>query len=227
MSAVAGFRGSHKVGVAYVASKHGLHGVDQRRRGTRRASVCMPSSGRDTHADVRPPCSGSGRGSRSGACIPSAHRRAAGRPRSCCNVFGPGHLRDGTAIPSMAVSCYFPAVICGRPPLQAAVAKEGQPCRRCQAECPRGRAEILETYARYSWGLDLADPQMLLSAFAADGEFDHLWQGKASGHDAILATSTSCGTSASTGGTDGSICSVLRDGPCSEGEGSRFFQSCS
>lgn len=29
------------------------------------------------------------------------------------------------------------------------------------------RAEIIETYARYSWGLDLADPQMLLSAFAA------------------------------------------------------------
>ncbi len=49
------------------------------------------------------------------------------------------------------------------------------------------RAEIIETYARYSWGLDLADPQMLLSAFAADGEFDHLWQGKASGHEAILA----------------------------------------
>jgi SnoaL-like domain len=48
------------------------------------------------------------------------------------------------------------------------------------------RAEIIETYARYAWGLDLADPQMLLSAFAEDAEFDHLWQGKVKGHAAIL-----------------------------------------
>jgi hypothetical protein len=48
------------------------------------------------------------------------------------------------------------------------------------------RAEIIETYARYAWGLDLADPQMLLSSFAADAEFDHLWQGKVKGHAAIL-----------------------------------------
>jgi hypothetical protein len=48
------------------------------------------------------------------------------------------------------------------------------------------RAEITELYARYAWGLDLADPDMLLSAFAEDGEFDHLWQGKAKGHEAIL-----------------------------------------
>ena len=48
------------------------------------------------------------------------------------------------------------------------------------------RAEIIETYARYAWGLDLADPDMLLSAFAADAEFDHLWQGKVKGHAAIL-----------------------------------------
>ena len=49
------------------------------------------------------------------------------------------------------------------------------------------RAEIIETYARYAWGLDLADPDMLLSAFAEDAEFDHLWQGKVQGHAAILA----------------------------------------
>ncbi|HEV2700396.1 MAG TPA: nuclear transport factor 2 family protein [Steroidobacteraceae bacterium] len=49
------------------------------------------------------------------------------------------------------------------------------------------RAEIIETYARYAWGLDLADADMLLSAFAEDAEFDHLWQGKVRGHAAILA----------------------------------------
>jgi SnoaL-like domain len=48
------------------------------------------------------------------------------------------------------------------------------------------RAEIIETYARYAWGLDLADADMLLSAFAEDAEFDHLWQGKVKGHAAIL-----------------------------------------
>jgi hypothetical protein len=48
------------------------------------------------------------------------------------------------------------------------------------------RAEIIETYARYAWGLDLADTDMLLSAFAQDAEFDHLWQGKVKGHAAIL-----------------------------------------
>jgi hypothetical protein len=48
------------------------------------------------------------------------------------------------------------------------------------------RAEIVELYARYAWGLDLADTDMLLSAFAEDAEFDHLWQGKVKGHAAIL-----------------------------------------
>lgn len=47
------------------------------------------------------------------------------------------------------------------------------------------RAAIIELYARYAWGLDLADPDMLLSAFAEDAEFDHLWQGKVKGHAAI------------------------------------------
>jgi hypothetical protein len=48
------------------------------------------------------------------------------------------------------------------------------------------RAEIVELYARYACGLDLADADMLLSAFAEDAEFDHLWQGKVKGHAAIL-----------------------------------------
>jgi hypothetical protein len=48
------------------------------------------------------------------------------------------------------------------------------------------RADIVELYARYAWGLDLADPDMLLSAFAEDAEFEHLWQGRVKGHAAIL-----------------------------------------
>ena len=48
------------------------------------------------------------------------------------------------------------------------------------------RGEIIELYARYAWGLDLADADMLLSAFAEDAEFDHLWQGRVKGHAAIL-----------------------------------------
>jgi hypothetical protein len=47
------------------------------------------------------------------------------------------------------------------------------------------RADIEEAYARYAWGIDLADPDMALSAFAEDAEFDHLWQGKVQGHAAI------------------------------------------
>ncbi|MBN8817148.1 MAG: nuclear transport factor 2 family protein [Sphingomonas sp.] len=51
---------------------------------------------------------------------------------------------------------------------------------------PADRGEITELYARYAWGLDLADKEMLLSTFAEDGQFDHLWQGVASGHEAIM-----------------------------------------
>jgi hypothetical protein len=47
------------------------------------------------------------------------------------------------------------------------------------------RADIEETYARYAWGIDLADTELALSTFAPDAEFDHLWQGKVRGHDAI------------------------------------------
>ena len=50
----------------------------------------------------------------------------------------------------------------------------------------KDRGEITELYARYAWGLDLADKEMLLSAFAEDGVLDHLWQGQSKGHDAIL-----------------------------------------
>jgi hypothetical protein len=48
------------------------------------------------------------------------------------------------------------------------------------------RGDIIETYARYAWGLDLADEELLLSSFAEDGTLDHLWQGKSTGHAAIL-----------------------------------------
>ncbi|GGD26869.1 hypothetical protein GCM10010915_03650 [Microbacterium faecale] len=47
------------------------------------------------------------------------------------------------------------------------------------------RLEIMELYARYAWGIDLADEEMALSAFADDGWFEHLWQGRVQGHDAI------------------------------------------
>jgi len=53
------------------------------------------------------------------------------------------------------------------------------------------RGDITELYARYAWGLDLADEELLLSAFAEDGTFDHLWQGKATGHAAIIANARS------------------------------------
>jgi hypothetical protein len=48
------------------------------------------------------------------------------------------------------------------------------------------RVDIEETYARYAWGIDLADKQLALSAFTEDASFDHLWQGRVTGHAAIL-----------------------------------------
>jgi hypothetical protein len=48
------------------------------------------------------------------------------------------------------------------------------------------RLEIMELFARYAWGIDLADAEMALSAFAEDAWFDHLWQGRVQGHAAIL-----------------------------------------
>ena len=47
------------------------------------------------------------------------------------------------------------------------------------------RCEIQELYARYAWGIDLADEEMALSTFVQDAWFDHLWQGRVQGHDAI------------------------------------------
>lgn len=47
------------------------------------------------------------------------------------------------------------------------------------------RAEIEDLYARYAWGLDTADEELVLGTFAKDAEFDHLWQGQAEGHEAI------------------------------------------
>jgi len=66
------------------------------------------------------------------------------------------------------------------------------PTEGCWPEGPpatmpaQDRADITELYARYAWGLDLADEEMLLSAFAEDSEFDHLWQGTAKGPQAIM-----------------------------------------
>ncbi|GAA3215649.1 nuclear transport factor 2 family protein [Microbacterium terregens] len=48
------------------------------------------------------------------------------------------------------------------------------------------RFEIEDLYARYAWGIDLADEDLVCSVFAQDGWFDHLWQGRVQGHDAIL-----------------------------------------
>lgn len=47
------------------------------------------------------------------------------------------------------------------------------------------RLEIQELYARYAWGIDLADIDMALSTFTKDAWFDHLWQGRVQGHEAI------------------------------------------
>ncbi len=48
------------------------------------------------------------------------------------------------------------------------------------------RLEIQELYARYAWGIDLADAETALSTFAQDAWFDHLWQGRVQGHEEIL-----------------------------------------
>jgi hypothetical protein len=49
------------------------------------------------------------------------------------------------------------------------------------------RVEIQEVYARYAWGIDLADLDLALSVFTQDAWFDHMWQGKVQGHEAIAA----------------------------------------
>jgi hypothetical protein len=47
------------------------------------------------------------------------------------------------------------------------------------------RLDIQELFAKYSWGIDLADAELALSCFADDAWFDHLWQGRVQGHAAI------------------------------------------
>ena len=42
------------------------------------------------------------------------------------------------------------------------------------------RGDIQETFARYAWGIDLADKELALSAFTEDASFDHLWQDRKS-----------------------------------------------
>lgn len=49
------------------------------------------------------------------------------------------------------------------------------------------RLDIMELFARYAWGIDLADADAVVECFAEDAWFDHLWQGRVQGHEAILA----------------------------------------
>jgi hypothetical protein len=48
------------------------------------------------------------------------------------------------------------------------------------------RLDILELFANYAWGIDLAEPELVVQCFAEDGYFDHLWQGRVQGHAAII-----------------------------------------
>jgi hypothetical protein len=48
------------------------------------------------------------------------------------------------------------------------------------------RLDIIELFAKYAWAIDLADPELAVQCFAEDGYFDHLWQGRVQGHEAIL-----------------------------------------
>lgn len=48
------------------------------------------------------------------------------------------------------------------------------------------RMDIIELYARYAWAIDLADAEEVKMCFAEDGHFDHLWQGRVQGHEAIV-----------------------------------------
>ena len=57
-----------------------------------------------------------------------------------------------------------------------------EPCKLTAED----RLDIQELFARYSWGIDLADPEKVVSCFADDAWFDHLWQGRVQGHAAIL-----------------------------------------
>jgi len=47
------------------------------------------------------------------------------------------------------------------------------------------RLDIQELFAKYCWALDLGDADAFVQCFTEDGEFDHLWQGKMHGREAI------------------------------------------
>jgi hypothetical protein len=48
------------------------------------------------------------------------------------------------------------------------------------------RLDIQELFAKYAWGIDLADPELVVQCFTDDAYYDHLWQGRVQGHEAIL-----------------------------------------
>jgi SnoaL-like domain len=60
---------------------------------------------------------------------------------------------------------------------------DGQAQRKLSVE---DRLDIAELFAKYSWAIDLADPDLVVQCFADDAFFDHLWQGRVQGHAAIL-----------------------------------------
>jgi hypothetical protein len=48
------------------------------------------------------------------------------------------------------------------------------------------RLDIEELFAKYAWAIDLADAEAAVACFTDDAYFDHLWQGRVQGKDAIL-----------------------------------------
>ncbi len=64
------------------------------------------------------------------------------------------------------------------------------------------RAEIQELYARYAWGIDLADEDMAIATFAAGRRVRPLVAGQGAGPRGDPREPRSrCGTTGSTGGT--------------------------
>jgi hypothetical protein len=49
------------------------------------------------------------------------------------------------------------------------------------------RLDIMDLFARYYWALDLGDAEGAAACYAEDGWFDHLWQGKREGREAIVS----------------------------------------
>jgi hypothetical protein len=48
------------------------------------------------------------------------------------------------------------------------------------------RLDIQDLFAKYAWAIDLADAEAAVACFTEDAYFDHLWQGRVQGKDAIL-----------------------------------------